>query len=251
MTITLSIKLNIGIGDALQFSTVPENYFRTTGLKVIDETNHWVLDHNPYVIRNADEVTVKRSRLIYGWNHNPRYIPKNRASFTSMAEQHTGNLEINTFIRHPRLYKYEDFPIEKREKILLQTQGRSHGTMPDYIIKHVLKKYKNMHLYHIGLSTDPDIGIPKIVTPTLWDLAREISESRMVIGMDSGPTWIACCYPDVIVKRLRMKPSPEELREWVPLAANNIHAIWDDLQLHTVHNQSEDDIGFTSSYRRL
>lgn len=251
MTITLSIKLNIGIGDALQFTTVPENYFKSTGQKVIDDTNHWVLDNNPYVIRNADDITLKRSKMLYGWNHNPRYIPKNRSCYTSMAEQHTGNLEITPFIRHPRLYVHEDFPIEKRTKILLQTHGRSHGIMPDYIIKHILNKYKNMPLYHIGLPTDPDIGIPKIITPTLWDLAKEISEARMVIGMDSGPSWIACCYPDVIVKRLRMKPSLEELKEWVPLDAKNIHAIWDELQLHTVYNQSEDDIGFTSSYRRI
>lgn len=251
MTITISIKHSMGIGDAIQFTTVPENYFRFTGQKVIDATNHWVFDNNPYIIRNPDEILMKRSKLTYEWNHNPRYIPKNRACFTSMAEQHTGNLEINTFIRHPRLYAYEGFPIEKRERILLQTQGRSHGKMPDYIIEHVLKKYKNMPLYHLCLPEHPDIGIPRLDTPTFWSMVEEISTCRMIIGMDSGPTWIACCYPDIVVKRLRMKPTLEELKEWVPLDAKNIHAIWDELQLHTVYNQSEDDIGFTSSYRRM
>ena len=108
-----------------------------------------------------------------------------------------------------------------------------------------------MPLYHLCLPEHADIGIPRLETPTFWDMTKEISEARMLIGMDSGPSWIACCYPDIVVKRLRMKPSFEELREWVPLAANNIHAIWDELQLHSCYNQSEDDIGFTSSYRRI
>lgn len=251
MTITLHIKTKMGIGDAIQFTTVPENYFRSTGQKVIDDTNHWVFDYNPYVIRNPDDVILKRSKLLYGWNHNPRYIPKNRYCFTSQAEQHTGNLDIIQYIRHPRLYQFEDFPFENREKILIQTHGRSHGAMPDYVIKHILKKYKNMPLYHLCLPEHNDIGIPRLITPTFWEMAKEISECKMIIGMDSGPIWIAACYPDVVVKRLRMKPNLDELKEWVPLDAKNIHAIWDDLQLHTCYNQSEDDIGFTSSYRRI
>lgn len=251
MTVTLQVKKSIGIGDALWFTTVPENYFRSTGQKVIDETHHWVLDNNPYVIRDPDETMLRRSKLIYGWNHNPRWQPENRPCLTSMAEQHTGNLDIQCYIRHPRLYKFEDYPIEKREKILLQTHGLSHGVMPDYIIKHVLKKYQHMPIYHIGKPTDPDIGIPKIVTPTLWDLVKEISECRMLIGLDSGPSWIAACYPDIVVKKVRMKPELEILKDWVPLEAKNIHAIWDDLQLQHIYNPSENDIGFTSSYKRI
>jgi hypothetical protein len=251
MTIILSIKLTIGIGDALTFTTVPENYFRSTGQKVIDDTKHWVLDHNPYVIRDPDETLLKSSKLLYGWNHNPRWMPKDRACFTSMAEQHTGNLSVHCYVRHPRLYHEEGFPFEKREKILFQTHGRSHGAMPDYIIKHVLKKYTHCPLFHIGKPEDPDIGIPKIETPTIWDLVREISQARMVIGLDSGPAWIASCFPDVVVKKVRMKPEIDILREWVPLDAKNIHSLWDDLQLQHIYNPSEDDVGFTSSYRRI
>jgi len=251
MTIILSIKKTIGIGDAIWFTTVPENYFRSTGQKVIDDTHHWVLDNNPYVIRNPDKETLKLSKLLYGWNHNPRWMPKNRSCFTSMAEQHAGNLGIDCFIRHPRLYAYEDFPYEKREKILLQTQGLSHGKMPNHIIEHVFKKYKGMPLFHIGVSFDCDIQIPKLETPTLWDLVREISQCKMLIGLDSGPSWIAACYPDVIVKKVRMKPDLDVLKDWIPLDVNNIHAIWDDLQLQHIYNQSENDVGFTSSYLRI
>lgn len=251
MTITISIKHTMGIGDAIQFTTIPENYFLSTGQKVIDGTNHWVFDNNPYIIRNPDEIQQKLSKLTYGWNYNPRYIPKSRSCYTSMAEQHTGNLNITPFVRHPRLYQFENYPIEKRRRILLQTQGRSHGKMPDYIIDHVIKKYKHLPLYHLCLPDHPDIGIPRLSTPTFWNMVEEISGCRMLIGLDSGPSWIACCYPDIVVKRLRMKPDLEQMKEWVPLDAKNIHAIWDDLQLHQVYNQSENDVGFTSSYRRI
>lgn len=251
MTIILSIKTNIGVGDALQFTTVPENYFRSTGEKVIDDTNHWVLDSNPYIIRKPSYEVAKKSKLVYGWNHNPRWEPKNRACFTSMAEQHAGNIGIDCYIRHPRLYTFEKFPFEKREKILLQTQGKSHGEMPKHIIDHVLEKYKKMPLFHVGLPEDRDIGIPKINTPSIWDLVREISQCRMIICLDSGPSWIAACYPDVVIKKVRMKPELNALKEWIPLDAKNIHAIWDDLQLQHIYNSSENDIGFTSSYKRI
>lgn len=246
--IGISVKLTIGIGDAIQFSSIPENCFRATGQMVIDETKHWIFDHNPYVIRDEKIKPLKSHSM---WNFNPRYTPKDRHSFTSQMEQHCGNIGIPVSVRHPRLYFNEDYPFHKRHKILLQTHGKSHGAMPDHVIEHVLKKYKDMHLFHIGLPSDPDLGIPKIHTPTLWDLVKEVSEARMLIGMDSGPSWIAACYPDIIIKKLRTKPSLDVLKNWVPLAANNIHAIWDDLQLHSVYNVSEDDVGFTSSYRRI
>jgi hypothetical protein len=117
-----------------------------------------------------------------------------------------------------------------------------------------LEKYGAMgftgDLYQIGVAKDIDLGIPRLITPTLWDLVREISEARMLIGMDSGPAWIAACFPDVIVKKLRTTPKADRFEDWVPLEIRNIHSHWDD-RCHQIFNPTDFDIGFTSSYRKI
>ena len=107
-------------------------------------------------------------------------------------------------------------------------------------------------LYQIGLQSDPGYGIEKLYTPTFWDLAREISSAKMFIGVDSGPSWIAACYPDIVANKVRVKlPDGEGLIEdWVPLEIDRIHSHWDDRCFH-IHNVTEDDRGFTSSFKRL
>ncbi len=245
----ISIKPTIGIGDALQYSSVPENYFRTTGKKLVDVSKPWFFDHNPYVLRD-----VKADKITEMWNFSPKQYdwPKLRPHgvYLSNAEIFAAVMGAKTFLNRPRLYRFEDFPFCARQGILLHVDGRSHGTMPEHIIKHVLAKYgPTKRLCQIGVG-GPDLGIPRLKTPTLWDLAHAISESQMLIGVDSGPSWIAACYPDVIVKKVRTKPRPEEFVNWVPLSTDNIHSHWDD-RCHQIFNPTEDDIGFTSSYRKI
>jgi len=244
----ISVPHRIGIGDAIQFTMVPENYFRTFGKKLIDVEKHWVFDHNPFVLRGGE----KPAKVAGLWNFNP--IPKPRGSvFTSLAEKHTLCVGAKVFLRHPRLYKFEDFPFRDRHMILFQAKGISHGPLPKKIVEHVIKKYRGPDLYQIGHANEVlhDIGIPWVCTPTVWDLVEVISRARMYIGPDSGPSWIAACYPDIVIKKVRMKPTIDQLKNWVPLEITNTHAQWDDLQLHSVYNPTEDDIGFTSSYLRL
>ncbi len=254
MTLAVSIRPEIGIGDQLQFSSLPENYFRHTGKKLHFLTNNWFLKHNPFVTFESE---TPPSKVIELWNyglHKDKYQwPRPRAHnvYLSNAELHAEVIQVPVVLSRPRLYQFEDFPYEKRTKILLQTHGRSHGVMPDEVIMHVLKKYgPTGNLFHIGLPDTPDLGIPKIKTDSLWDLAQEVSQARMLIGVDSGPGWIACCYPDVVVKILRTKPRPEEFKTWVPLEVDNIHSHWDD-RCRQVYNPSPYDYGFTYSFKRI
>lgn len=244
----ISINPLIGVGDGLQFSSVPENYFKNTGQKLVDISKSWFFDHNPYVVR--DQEYSSKFEL---WNYPKQYDwPKPRNSvYLSNAELHACAMQIPTaYLIRPRLYKYENFPFEKREKILLHTHGKSHGAMPDYVIDHILKKYKNV--YHIGLPTDPNLGIPKIKTPQIWDLVKVISECRMLIGVDSGPAWIGACFPDVIVKKIRCKwqEGYRKPHEWIPLEIENIHSHWDD-RAFQIYNIFDDDIGFSMSYKKI
>jgi len=254
MTRGLGITINpkIGVGDTVQFSSVPENYFLSTGEMLIDESRCWIFDHNPYIDRTN---TAKETIELWNFGHHNKW--RFKCPRTEGPQVYTSNAEIwanalgvkNPKLNRPKLYQYERFPFQDRKTILLHVDGKSHGNMPDHIIDHVIKKYKPTgQLFQIGRGFD--IGLPRIQTETLWDLAKVVAESRMLIGMDSGPSWIAACYPDVVVKKIRTRQCEEELQNWVPLEVRNIHSHWDD-RCHQVFNQTDFDVGFTSSYRRI
>ncbi len=250
-----TVRTDLGLGDIVQFTSLPENYFRQTGEKLIDVTRHTLFDFNPYVDREStpDEVTELWA------NHKPfkrswSYLsPETSAPavYLSNAEHHVALFGLkNTPLVRPRLYRYEDFPIAKRQTVLLHTNGRSHGQMPDNCIEHVKQKYGHMEIYRVGLPGEPCFGLPKIETPTLWDLVKVISECRIFIGVDSGPSWVAACYPDVVLKKLRLRPRAKFMDNWVPLEMANINSHWDD-RAFQIYNTSEDDIGFSQSFRRI
>lgn len=243
----------VGIGDGVQYTSLPENYFRETGKKLIDISEPWYLDYNPYVQRG---ITTTADQVIELWNYPEAYPwPKIRDSvYLSNAEIHASVFGIkNTPLIRPRLYRFEDFPVEKREKILFHPVGKSHGQLPWQIIDHVIKKYKPTgRLYQIGLPGEVDLGIPKIETPTMWDLVKVISEARMFIGVDSGPSWIAACYPDVTIKKVRVhfQSGFHTPSSWVPLQIGHMHSFWDD-RAFQIFGPYEEDCGFTMSYRKL
>lgn len=247
--IGIAVRPSIGIGDAIQFSSVPENYFRTFNEKLVDMDHNWIFDHNPYVIRGKD---IQPPKVVEMWDYkHPQPKPPNRTLvYLSNAERHAWLFEAKCFLSRPRLYVHEDYPIKERQKILIQTNGKSHGAMPPHIVDHVLKKYEGMPIFQIDTPEVPDIGIPRIVSANIWELVKTISECRMLIGLDSGPSWIAACFPDIIIKKVRTKPKPEHFYDWTPLEIFNIHSHWDD-RVAMIYTPSEDDIGFTWSYKRI
>ena len=247
--IGMSIKTHIGLGDAIQFTSVPENFYRTFGKRLVDVSGSWVLKYNPFVDRGIE---LPPGHITEMWDYQrPQPKPPERPlCYLSMAERHAWVFKAKVFTKYPRLYIYEDFPLHKREKIFIQIQGKSHGRLPDHVIDHVLKKYKGFPLIQLDTKDVEDIGLPRVYTPDVWDLVKEISECKMLIGPDSGPSWIAACYPDVICKKVRMSPTPEHFQNWLPLEIQNIHSHWDD-RFALICNPTEDDIGFTASYRRI
>lgn len=241
----------VGIGDGIQFTSLPENFYRATGQKLIDVSKPWYLDHNPYVVRD-----IQPKKVVELWNYPKIYEwPHVRDSvYLSNAEIHCSVFGIKKpHLIHPRLYKFEDCPFEKRNLILFHPFGNSHGALPDYVIKHVIQKYRKANLCQIGLPSHPDIGITRIKTENLWRLAEVLSRCKMLIGVDSGPSWIAACYPDVIIKKVRTKFQYGycEPEDWVPLDIKNEHSFWDDQNLFQIYNCFETDVGFTRSYRKL
>ncbi len=242
----------VGIGDGIQFTSLPENFYHMTGEKLIDVSRPWYLDHNPFVIRDVEP--EKTTEL---WNYPKLYDwPKIRDSiYLTNAEVHANVFGLrNPVLNRPRMYQFEDFPFYDRKSILFHPFGKSHGSLPDEVIDHVLKKYKNKtHLYQIGLSSEPDLGIKRIKTETMWDLVKVISECRMLIGVDSGPAWIASCFPDIVTKKIRVQFQKGycEPQDWVPMDVKNEHSFWDDTTLFKIFNCTKKDLGFTRSYLEL
>lgn len=252
MLIGISVKPTIGIGDALQFSSMPENYYRSSGEKLVDLEDSWIFDFNPYVTRDPEK-KERVERKIELWNFprkwpwpKPRHVP----TYLCNAEIFACLVNVRLTLNRPRLYIHEDARYQDRKKIILQTKGRSHGELPQEIVQHVIAKYGQENVVMIGEMPSYYVPIAHVQTRSIWDLVKYISDARMFIGPDSGPSWIAACYPDIITKIVRMKPNPDEFKDWVPLEVDNVHSHWDDRCRH-IHNPTKQDIGFTWSYLRI
>lgn len=251
MNIGIRVSKNIGIGDAVQFTSVPENYFRATNKMMVDVEKHWVFDHNPYVVRDVkwgEEYDLWRILLT-----NKPIIPGQRTVLLCNTEAHLKAFNVPMVLNRPRLYKFEEYPFKMRENIIIHFKGRSHGTLPEYIVKHVFDKYGEAVIALMENRNDWQYSFEPsrwVCPKSMWDLAGFISSCRMFIGVDSGPSWIAQCYPDVITKKVRLFPKVEELKNWVPLEICRVGSYWDD-RSSMIFNPSEDDVGFTWSYKKL
>lgn len=130
--IGITINPAIGIGDTVQFSSLPENYYLETGERLIDCSRSWIFDHNPFVIRNPER-TPKKTIELWNFGHKNKWAwgdPRSSdkpAVYLSNAEIWASALGISVKLNRPRLYIHENFPFEKRRKILLHADGRSHG----------------------------------------------------------------------------------------------------------------------------
>ena len=242
-----------GVGDLVQFTSLPENFFKNTGEKLIDFYRNWVFDHNPYVRRDIPDPKHK-IRLFnfpkqYEW---PRPHPK---FYNSNAELHASVFNLKTIhLQRPRFYIYEDFPYFERKNILFHIKGRSQGILPNHVIEHVVKKYNHENFYQVGGEGDPDIqGVKRIRTTSIWELAKVISEARMFIGVDSGPSWIACAYPDVQLKKIRraFKNRGPHSPDYMPLDIDNHESHWDDISICKIYNCENTSTGYAESYLKI
>lgn len=253
--IGIAVKESIGIGDGVQFSSLPENYFRATGEKLFDVSRPWFFDHNPYVVRDGEPP----EKVIQLWNYSPRQYQWPKANDERGVDVYLSNAEIWSLVLgvkpkliRPRLYKFEDYAFEDRDYILLHTQGRSQGDMPQDALDHILNKYMPTgRLLHIGPPGSACIdGVTKVEPQSLWELAAFISKAQMFIGMDSGPSWIAACYPDIVIKKLRSRPRDARWNHWVPMERANIHSHWDD-RIFQIYCPFEYDVGAFQSFRKM
>ncbi|MFD1556903.1 hypothetical protein ACFSHT_14945 [Paraburkholderia silviterrae] len=254
----------LGLGDQLQFSSFPENHYRNTGQKIVDVDRAWIFDHNPYVVRNEQS-----ERVLNLWSKQwpwaelvpaPEYEKK--PVYSSIAER-TGTIFGHVaYLRHPRLYRFEELPTLER-RIVIHTTGKRVPVQSAYgedharclseeIIDHIRKTYAGYEIIQVGSLDDIDAQVVDCRgIGDIWEVVRLIAQARIYIGVDSGPYWIASCFPKIFRKKVLMQYPPEFLRDgFVPMHALNAHTHWHDHSC-LYFNRTVDDAGITYGYLKL
>src|SRR5688572_27016356 len=179
-----------GLGDKLQFSSFPENYFRNTGEKVVDVDRSWIFDHNPHVVRD-----VAPDRLVDLWSTpfplrkgitHEQYAAK--PLFFSLAERTSSIFGHTAYLRHPRLYRFEDLPrLDKR--VVLHTTGKklppvtaqgedAPRVLSAEIIEHVRTAYRGHEIVQVGASDDVDAGVVDCRgIADIWEVVKIIAQA--------------------------------------------------------------------------
>lgn len=245
------LKHRIGIGDAVQFSSIPENFFQSTGHFLIDFSRHWVFDKNPYVLRDVPSFQrkVEVKHLWQDFISKKMPEPDLNGCYYSNASFHAKSIGVGALITRPRLYYPNRPPIPGR--VLIHPQGISHPKLKGEVREGLARKYP--HAFQIGLPTDDPIReLQYLPTPTREDLIREISQCETLIGMHSGPAWIAACFPNIKIKVLFGAWFEENaLKNRTPLWSGNLDCIFDDPTLFEFYNQTDRNIGYTKSWLEI
>lgn len=228
-----------GIGDKVQFAGLPENYFRNFGKKVVDLSKCWVFDYNPYVLRDVDMKEL--TDVLSLWR-----IQFPAQDYLSPGERQCINLNWpKTYLRHPRLYKFEDAEIIPKT-LVVHTNGKSEGgVMPDHMIDQIAKNYKGWKIFQIGGSSDRATPFEKKFDLPLWDCAELIASSQTFIGVNSSMMNIANCYPRI---HRKIFINREDTEKYYPISGNM--SGWIDYNW-TYITASEDDEGIAYSYKKI
>ena len=253
------------MGDKLQFASFPENYYKNTGEKVIDLDCAWVFDHNPFVVRGEAPTSV-----VNLWRHPWPQLSgihgrqfSSKPIFFSIADRTACIFKHVAYLRHPKLYVYEDLPtLEKR--VVIHTTGKRDAAinrecgedhsrvLSEEIIDHIRTKYRNYDIIQVGLADDIDAHVVDCRgLGEIRDVVKIIAQACIFIGVDSGPSWISACYPAIFRKKILVQYPPRFLVEsFVPMHLLVPHQHWHDPGF-MYFNRSEDDAGVTYSYRKL
>jgi len=246
------IKKGPAIGDWVYLSSLPENYYKLTGNKIIDVDKTWVFDYNPYVIR--DVLPDKIVDIKPAWFHYNRNLPI-MYSFADSIMAMLGTEEL-PHCRHPRFYRYEDEELISNRLILHVEGNRDKSTpriMDDGVIEFVLNKYKMYDIIQVGGKKDKKVeGADDQRGIDLWDVVKLMSSSAIFIGIDSGPYHIAQAFPRINRKLIITKEQfesdwPADFYILNPEKDVSYWYDWDTM----FFNEFDRDAGLTTSYLKI
>lgn len=265
------------IGDQICTTAIPENIYNVTGNKcAITDSRIWAFQHNPYV-EFLSEIAAKSlpkislipdSRIKQQAEH---YVSMMHCDITnSQTEFICVNLNFNDIkLRHPRLYIHENSKIIPN-KVVVHTTGSdrtrdgeiairtnlgedSIRVMSDAVIDSILENYNDYTIIQIGGESDKPIdghSINLCGKLDYWEVAKEISESAIFIGVNSGPMHIANCYPRVTKKIILQEFPVETLLTYRPGDSRNLLFSWIDPS-NIYFNKFDTDVTFTFSHKKI
>jgi len=248
----LNIRIELtgpGLGDNLILSHLPENFFLNTGKKLIGDKNNQIFKYNPFIDdQTSPDIVLTHQQICEGGSILVRDIKKIHPH-SSIAMEHCEFFSLpKCYLRHNRLYIYEDVKTV-HNKVCVHTSGKSVPELPDKIIDIIEKNYKDYHLVQIGGPSDKKIKSAEDRTGLgFFDTAKEIAESAIFIGIDSGAgIRVADCYPKVRKKYIINYFNEERLQELSPLYGD---AAWWEFNMES-YNCYDYDIGCSMSYLKI
>lgn len=240
-----------GIGDKLQFSSFPENWFLEKNEKIIDLENCWIFDHNPFVARGE-----KPSQKFDLWFESANLNQKQRQGkikhkLLGMPHRICAHFDIPCKVRRPRLYLYEDV-IPDPKCVTVHAVGKSEGgKISKETADYIDKNYGHCKIFQVGGKDDPKLSKNWIdcLGMGMWETAHTIASCGTFIGVNSGLSHVANCYPKVRKKIIVNQYSKEQLVNWIPTQYPEWTA-WIDFGWE-YYNVYDYDIGATYSHKLI
>ena len=233
-------------GDAIQFACIPENYYRNTGKKLIDVSNSFVWDHNPFIIRGE-----KPDETIDLWRHDFPHSPDECDPFLSKSERWCAGLNLKMFLRHPRLYVHEDIvPSFNPPIVTVHCTGKSRGSLSDAIIEAIRQKYEKWTIVQVGGRGDKPTPFVDLRGASFLEGAELVANSQVFIGLDSVMYHVARCYPRVRRKVIIQDShfDKEQLQKFHPFRGG--FDDWIDFDTE-YFNEFDYDIGITNALHKI
>lgn len=239
------------LGDMLSRSSLPENFYKNTGERLINLDSLDCFKYNPYVIQ-SNEVhsnTLSRVEIRDLWNYQNRWIDTMHCK--TMAHEICAKWELEKcHLNRPKLYHFEDI-VKFPRSVVINTTGHTHGAITLDIINHTREVYKNYHTIQIGSVTDIDAGADFDRRGiSFWESAKIMSEAEIFIGIDSFCYWLSKCFDHIHRKIILTNQSESQLEKFLPRGypENSFGEWWIENDGSELFNCYDKDIGITKSY---
>ena len=158
------------------------------------------------------------------------------------------------YLRHPRLYVYEELPVDPCA-VTVHCTGRVQGHMPEKVLRQIELNYRGYAIYQVGLPSDLNTPFIDRRSTDFWEGVRLVAGSAIFIGLLSSFYLVAQAYPRVRRKLVLKKDdsgepkTEEDWRTFAPFKWEQEPG-WIDFNTE-LFNEFDRDIGVSYSYLKI
>lgn len=245
---------NIHCGDQLVFTSLPENFYKNTGEKLINVENLHFFSQNPYVIQGSEihPNTLTRVETRDLWNFSFGRVETDTCK--TFAEEICKRWDLKKIYKNrPDFYIYQNNRPYPRN-ICIATTGKTVGAIPLKILRYIREKYRDYLVWQIGGLSDVDAGADiDRRGGTFFDSCKIISECEQLITIDSAPYWLGKMYPNCRLKIILVNKNEQECENFMPRGFPNPTNSWRGwLECGNEYfNVFEESLGITNSFLEI